>query len=179
MLYEDFLLASTDRAKALSVQQACPTMLPIEKGRHTAYPVRHLTSPQNFACEKFCWVAGSPATLGGPDTERRSLPSEVISESETKRTQKEPPILAWLKSDVGNSRASSARARRPHTATNGQYGFHRDELQTLSVPARDWGFVCLIRRSCPCSLDRETHLVCGPRCWISVCFRRWCQLPRW
>jgi hypothetical protein len=51
-------------------------------------------------------------------------------------------ILAWLKSDVGILVLVAIASVVLHTATNGQYGFHRDELQTLDDARHlDWGFV--------------------------------------
>jgi 4-amino-4-deoxy-L-arabinose transferase-like glycosyltransferase len=69
--------------------------------------------------------------------------SEVIgkAEVETKRGGT-VSILAWLKSDVGILVLLATARVVLHTVTNGQYGFHRDELQTLDDARHlDWGFV--------------------------------------
>jgi hypothetical protein len=51
-------------------------------------------------------------------------------------------ILSWLKSDIGVLVLIAVARVVLHTATNGQYGFHRDELQTLDDARHlDWGFV--------------------------------------
>jgi hypothetical protein len=51
-------------------------------------------------------------------------------------------ILSWLKSDFGVLVLLAVTRIVVHTATNGQYGFHRDELQTLDDARHlDWGFV--------------------------------------
>lgn len=69
--------------------------------------------------------------------------SEVISKSETETNgRKNVPMSAWLKSDVGILVLVAIARVVLHTATNGQYGFHRDELQTLDDARHlDWGFV--------------------------------------
>lgn len=52
------------------------------------------------------------------------------------------PILTWLKSDIGVLVLLAVARVVLHTATNGQYGFHRDELQMLDDARHlDWGFV--------------------------------------
>jgi hypothetical protein len=79
-----------------------------------------------------------------PETERGSLSqSEVISTSETEANgRKNLSMFAWLKSDVGILVLVAIARVVVHTATNGQYGFHRDELQTLDDARHlDWGFV--------------------------------------
>jgi len=51
-------------------------------------------------------------------------------------------VFAWLKSDLGILVLLALARVAFHTATNGQYGFHRDELQTLDDARHlDWGFV--------------------------------------
>jgi hypothetical protein len=51
-------------------------------------------------------------------------------------------IRSWLKSDFGVLVLLAVTCIVLHTATNGQYGFHRDELQTLDDARHlDWGFV--------------------------------------
>src|SRR5215475_12449531 len=51
-------------------------------------------------------------------------------------------LLGWLKSDIGVLVALAVVRVVLHTLTNGQYGFHRDELQTLDDARHlDWGFV--------------------------------------
>jgi len=51
-------------------------------------------------------------------------------------------IFSWLASDVGLLVLLAIVRVALHTATNGQYGFHRDELQTLDDARHlDWGFV--------------------------------------
>ncbi|HLZ92932.1 MAG TPA: glycosyltransferase family 39 protein [Candidatus Acidoferrum sp.] len=51
-------------------------------------------------------------------------------------------VAAWLTSDVGLLVVLAVVRVVIHTATNGQYGFHRDELQTLDDARHlDWGFV--------------------------------------
>jgi 4-amino-4-deoxy-L-arabinose transferase-like glycosyltransferase len=48
----------------------------------------------------------------------------------------------WIKSDVALLVLLALISVAVHTATNGQYGFHRDELQTLDDARHmDWGFV--------------------------------------
>ena len=51
-------------------------------------------------------------------------------------------ILAWLKSDFGILVLLAIARVVLHCATNGQYGFHRDELQMFDDARHlDWGFV--------------------------------------
>jgi hypothetical protein len=51
-------------------------------------------------------------------------------------------IFFWLASDFGLLVLFAIVRVALHTATNGQYGFHRDELQTLDDARHlDWGFV--------------------------------------
>lgn len=51
-------------------------------------------------------------------------------------------IAEFLRSDFGVLVLIAAVRVALHTATNGQYGFHRDELQTLDDARHlDWGFV--------------------------------------
>jgi len=51
-------------------------------------------------------------------------------------------LVQWLKSDVGVLALLALARIAFHTLTNGQYGFHRDELQTLDDARHlDWGFV--------------------------------------
>jgi 4-amino-4-deoxy-L-arabinose transferase-like glycosyltransferase len=48
----------------------------------------------------------------------------------------------WIKSDMAVLVVLALISVAVHTATNGQYGFHRDELQTLDDARHmDWGFV--------------------------------------
>jgi len=48
----------------------------------------------------------------------------------------------WIKSDMAVLVLLALISVLVHTATNGQYGFHRDELQTLDDARHmDWGFV--------------------------------------
>jgi len=48
----------------------------------------------------------------------------------------------WIKSDMAVLVLLALVSVLVHTATNGQYGFHRDELQTLDDARHmDWGFV--------------------------------------
>ncbi|HXL23872.1 MAG TPA: glycosyltransferase family 39 protein [Candidatus Dormibacteraeota bacterium] len=50
--------------------------------------------------------------------------------------------MRWIKSDVGVLVVLAVVRVALHTLTNGQYGFHRDELQTLDDARHlDWGFV--------------------------------------
>jgi hypothetical protein len=50
--------------------------------------------------------------------------------------------VQWLKSDTGVLVLLAVVRVALHTLTNGQYGFHRDELQTLDDARHlDWGFV--------------------------------------
>jgi hypothetical protein len=51
-------------------------------------------------------------------------------------------VTRWMRSDVGVLVGLAAVGLALHTLTNGQYGFHRDELQTLDDARHlDWGFV--------------------------------------
>ena len=51
-------------------------------------------------------------------------------------------LRSWLKSDVGVLVLIALARVVLHVATNGQYGFHRDELQTLDDARHlDWGYV--------------------------------------
>jgi hypothetical protein len=51
-------------------------------------------------------------------------------------------ITDWFRSDVGVLVLIAAARVLIHVATNGQYGFHRDELQTLDDARHlDWGYV--------------------------------------
>ncbi len=51
-------------------------------------------------------------------------------------------IGGLMKSDIGILMLLALLSVAVHTATNGQYGFHRDELQTLDDARHlDWGFV--------------------------------------
>ena len=51
-------------------------------------------------------------------------------------------LSSWLKSDVGVLVLIALARVVLHVATNGQYGFHRDELQTLDDARHlDWGYV--------------------------------------
>lgn len=51
-------------------------------------------------------------------------------------------LMEFLRSDLGVLAAIAAARFAFHLATNGQYGFHRDELQTLDDARHlDWGFV--------------------------------------
>ena len=51
-------------------------------------------------------------------------------------------LLQWMKSDVGLLVVLAIVRVVLHTLSNGQYGFHRDELQTLDDARHlDWGFV--------------------------------------
>ena len=51
-------------------------------------------------------------------------------------------IVDLLKSDLAALLLIALVSMAAHTATNGQYGFHRDELQTLDDARHmDWGFV--------------------------------------
>jgi hypothetical protein len=51
-------------------------------------------------------------------------------------------ILDFLRSDLGVLLLVAAARTAIHVATDGQYGFHRDELQTLDDARHlDWGFV--------------------------------------
>jgi hypothetical protein len=52
------------------------------------------------------------------------------------------PIVVFFRSDLGLLVLVAAARLALHLATNGQYGFHRDELQTLDDARHlDWGFV--------------------------------------
>src|SRR5258708_28047683 len=118
-------------------------MLPSRKVDSTACPGASPYVATDFACGKFCWVAVLGYTLR-PETERRSLSqSEVINTSETESNgRKNLSLFTWLKSDVGILVLVAIARVVLHTATNGQYGFHRDELQTLDDARHlDWGFV--------------------------------------
>jgi len=70
--------------------------------------------------------------------------SSTLQENGTMESQKNggSGIFSWLRSDVGLLVLIAVVRVVIHTATNGQYGFHRDELQTLD-DARylDWGYV--------------------------------------
>jgi hypothetical protein len=51
-------------------------------------------------------------------------------------------LMHWLRSDIGVLILLALVRFALHMATNGQYGFHRDELQTLDDARHlDWGFV--------------------------------------
>lgn len=51
-------------------------------------------------------------------------------------------IIDFFHSDLGVLVFIAALRFTIHVATNGQYGFHRDELQTLDDARHpDWGFV--------------------------------------
>src|SRR5258708_1667936 len=51
-------------------------------------------------------------------------------------------VATFFRSDVGVLVLLAAARLVLHLATNGQYGFHRDELQTLDDARHlDWGFV--------------------------------------
>src|SRR5258707_3441666 len=51
-------------------------------------------------------------------------------------------IVDFFRSDLGVLVLLAAARLVLHIATNGQYGFHRDELQTLDDARHlDWGFV--------------------------------------
>src|SRR5215469_11906140 len=51
-------------------------------------------------------------------------------------------IAAFFRSDLGVLTVIAAARLILHIATNGHYGFHRDELQTLDDARHlDWGFV--------------------------------------
>jgi Dolichyl-phosphate-mannose-protein mannosyltransferase len=51
-------------------------------------------------------------------------------------------MFSWFASDVGLLVLLAVLRVALHAATNGQYGFHRDELQTLDDARHlDWGFV--------------------------------------
>lgn len=51
-------------------------------------------------------------------------------------------IIDFFHSDLGVLVFIAALRLTIHVATNGQYGFHRDELQTLDDARHlDWGFV--------------------------------------
>ena len=51
-------------------------------------------------------------------------------------------IADFVRSDLGVLVLVAAARMALHIATNGQYGFHRDELQTLDDARHlDWGFV--------------------------------------
>jgi MFS family permease len=70
--------------------------------------------------------------------------SDHITENDDTRrnVSKNNRIFSWLKSDVGVLVLIAIVRVALHTATNGQYGFHRDELQTLDDARHlDWGFV--------------------------------------
>jgi len=50
--------------------------------------------------------------------------------------------MEFAKSDLAVLLLFAVASVAIHTATNGQYGFHRDELQTLDDARHlDWGFV--------------------------------------
>ena len=70
-------------------------------------------------------------------------PEEAISTSAIEvRGRRAGAIFAWVGSDVGVLVLLAVARVIFHTATNGQYGFHRDELQTLDDARHlDWGFV--------------------------------------
>jgi 4-amino-4-deoxy-L-arabinose transferase-like glycosyltransferase len=70
--------------------------------------------------------------------------SHAITENKeiTENASVNSRIFSWLKSDVGLLVLLAIVRVVLHTATNGQYGFHRDELQTLDDARHlDWGFV--------------------------------------
>jgi hypothetical protein len=70
--------------------------------------------------------------------------SAPITENDgiTRETRGNSRIFFWLESDVGVLVLIAIARVVLHTATNGQYGFHRDELQTLDDARHlDWGFV--------------------------------------
>src|SRR5882762_2507752 len=118
-------------------------MLPSRKVDSTASPARHLMSPQTLHARNFAGLRYLSYTLR-PETERRSLSqSEVISTSETETNgRKNLSLFTWLKTDVGILVLVAIARVVLHTATNGQYGFHSDELQTLDDARHlDWGFV--------------------------------------
>ena len=70
--------------------------------------------------------------------------SDTITENNETigKTNVKTGIVSWLASDVGLLVVFAIARVALHTATNGQYGFHRDELQTLDDARHlDWGFV--------------------------------------
>ena len=51
-------------------------------------------------------------------------------------------VREFMRSDLAALLLLALASVAIHTATNGQYGFHRDELQTLDDARHlDWGFV--------------------------------------
>src|SRR5246127_187509 len=54
-------------------------------------------------------------------------------------------IADFFRTDVGVLVLAATARMVIHMATNGQYGFHRDELQTLDDARHlDWGFVAYL-----------------------------------
>ena len=88
------------------------------------------------------WAGGNSAKLG-------DLIGRILRESDTvlesAKIEAQTSVrsrISWLKSDVGLLVTLAVVRVALHTLTNGQYGFHRDELQTLDDARHlDWGFV--------------------------------------
>jgi 4-amino-4-deoxy-L-arabinose transferase-like glycosyltransferase len=60
----------------------------------------------------------------------------------TRKVSVSSRVFSWLASDIGLLVLLAIVRVALHTATNWQYGFHRDELQTLDDARHlDWGFV--------------------------------------
>jgi hypothetical protein len=80
-----------------------------------------------------------------PETEDVPLrESDTITNNPeiTRNSSVSSRTLSWLASDVGLLALLAIVRVALHTATNGQYGFHRDELQMLDDARHlDWGFV--------------------------------------
>jgi len=86
------------------------------------------------------------STLCLPETEERTVARERRQITEKPeaigKSSVSGRIFSWLASDVGLLVLLAIVRVALHTATNGQYGFHRDELQTLDDARHlDWGFV--------------------------------------
>lgn len=66
-----------------------------------------------------------------------------VRSTESRKAQGQLKRIAdFFRSDLGVLLLIAAARVILHTATNGQYGFHRDELQTLDDARHlDWGFV--------------------------------------
>src|SRR6202045_5233559 len=70
----------------------------------------------------------------------------------------------WIQSDVGVLVGLAAVGLALHTLTNGQYGFHRDELATLDDARHlDWGYVAYPPISLPANGDIQPHAIRFPK----------------
>ncbi len=101
--------------------------------------VRGYASRSNFVGGRFVEYTLLPETEDVLLRESDAITDnpEIIRNSSVSRR-----MFSWLASDVGLLVLLAVLRVALHTATNGQYGFHRDELQTLDDARHlDWGFV--------------------------------------